>query len=196
MGPRSCRPVTVVLMCPRHHFPLPSSVCHSAYDNKQKRVLSRVFNCINQTRHGTHRGHGGPREHALSSKLLDLPPHLALPLPPLDRLSLVPQVLPTREAYLQLEPVLLVEVCTQPGCPTPQSQQPGPWLHRKALHSAATAYWQEGWGDGAGTDPVPVSQRRFACCECGGLTYLHSRREDQPQTARVASGGTALPRGF
>ena len=131
MGPRSCRPVTVVLMCPRHHFPLPSSVCHSAYDNKQKRVLSRVFNCINQTRHGTHRGHGGPREHALSSKLLDLPPHLALPLPPLDRLSLVPQVLPTREPYLQLEPVLLVEVCTQPGCPTPQSQQPGPWLHRR-----------------------------------------------------------------
>ena len=65
-----------------------------------------------------------------------------------------------------------------------------------AQHSAATAYWQEGWGDGAGTDPVPVSQRLFACCECGGLTYLHSRREDQPQTARVASGGTALPRGF
>ena len=43
----------------------------------------------------------------------------------------------------------------------------------------------------AGTDPVPVSQRPFACCECGGLSYLHSRREDPPQTARVASGGTA-----
>ena len=56
------------------------------------------------------------REDAMSSKVLDLPLHLALSLPPLDRLSLVLQVLPTGEAYLPLELVLLVEVRTQPGC--------------------------------------------------------------------------------
>ena len=113
----------------------------AAYGNSsiQKRVTSRVFNCKSNAARYIWRAHGGPREHALSPKLLDLPPHLALPLPPLDRLSLVPQVLATREAYLQLEPVLLVEVCTQPGCPTPQSQQPGPWLPRR-LGTAQRSY--------------------------------------------------------
>ena len=53
---------------------------------------------------------------SMSTKVLDLPLDLAFSLPPLDRFSFILQVLPTREAYLHLELVLLVEVRTQPGC--------------------------------------------------------------------------------
>ena len=64
----------------------------------------------------------------MSTKVLDLPLDLAFSLPPLDRFSFILQVLPTREAYLHLELVLFIEVRTQPGCRTLQSQRLGPGL--------------------------------------------------------------------
>ena len=105
--------------------------------------------------HADTRRHGprGPRarpaqpQHPQSaSKHLDLPPDLKVLLPPLDRLSLVLIVLPTGEAYLHLELVLLVEVGAQPGDGTPQNQR---------LWPALTAAAQPPAGPRAARLPIP-----------------------------------------
>ena len=87
-----------------------------------------------------------PQHPQSASKHLDLPPDLKVLLPPLDRLSLVLIVLPTGEAYLHLELVLLVEVGAQPGDGTPQNQR---------LWPALTAAAQPPAGPRAARLPIP-----------------------------------------
>ena len=179
-------------------IPLAYSTCYYTLQHTviQKRVLSRVFNCkLNAARYmeGT-AGRANTRCHPNSLICLrtSRSPSLLLIVSRLSRRSF-PRARPicSLSLFCSLKYALSLGAQRRKVSSRAHGCTAGP-----AQHSAATAYWQEGWGDGAGTDPVPVSQRRFACCECGGLTYPHSRREDQPQTARVASGGTALPRGF